>query len=100
MTTKDIFAGIKIRPYDQVKLRDVNWYAIKPIAIPFNELWLTQHHLNIEGILGKRFSLDPLPRVVRFAKEFYLEDGHHRVVLSALSGIVACAARVYKLESG
>lgn len=77
------FAGTVERPYDQARLTGVDWYAIEARRILFTDLWLTQTHLNIEGVFGKRFSTDSFPRAVLFQGRHYLEDGHHRLVLAA-----------------
>lgn len=77
------FKGITSRPYDQDILRAVQWQTIRPTLIQFSNIWLTQSHLNIEGLLGKTYSTDPFPRVVQWRGEYYLEDGHHRLVLQA-----------------
>jgi len=77
------FKGITERPYDQAILRAVQWQTVQPALMKFSDIWLTQSHLNIEGLLGKQYSSDPYPRVVEWQREFYLEDGHHRLVLQA-----------------
>lgn len=76
-----------------------NWYFIEPIDIHFDELWLTQTHLNIEGVLGRKFSTDPFPRVVNFEGDNYLEDGHHRVVIACLNPFIyhRLRMRVFRL---
>lgn len=78
-----VFKGYRERPYDQAMLKDFDWY--KPeITIPcimYGDLWLTQTKVTIPGMLGiERYSLDHYPRVVEWEDNYYLEDGHHRVL--------------------
>jgi len=88
------FAGITKRPYDQDWLSNVDRYSIDPTMVQFKDVWLTQEHLNIVGIFGRRYSVDAFPHVVRYREHLYLEDGTHRLVLSALEGIHEAPMRV------
>jgi len=96
------FKGRKDRPYDQAILKDFDWSIVSPELVHFSEIWLTQSHLNIEGLLGKKYSNDPVPRVVKWEREYYLEDGHHRLVTQAILNDVYKAAwcRIGVFNSG
>lgn len=83
MTVPFPFKGIMDRPYDQELLSTAEWSKIIPVPIKYADIWLTQRHLNIVGVLGAKFSTDQYVRVVSWHKNFYLEDGHHRLVLRA-----------------
>lgn len=92
------FSGITDRPYSQLRLVSVQWYTIAPELMHFSQLWLTQSHLNIEGVLGKQFSNDPYPRVVEWHGAYYVEDGHHRLVMQAVVNPAYPAAWVRRLS--
>ncbi len=83
MTAPFPFKGIMDRPYNQALLSTAEWSKIIPIPLKYGDIWLTQRHLNIVGVLGAKFSTDSYVRVVSWHKNFYLEDGHHRLVLRA-----------------
>jgi hypothetical protein len=90
------FRGVRTRPYDQDALPRERGSA--PVAqVALADLWLTQHHLNIEGLFGKRYSRDSRPHVVRHDGELYVEDGHHRLVLAALGGQRFAQVRIIAL---
>ncbi|HEY6020397.1 MAG TPA: type II toxin-antitoxin system VapB family antitoxin [Candidatus Paceibacterota bacterium] len=92
------FAGITQRPYNQDFLSNVDRYAIDPSNVVFRNVWLCQKTLTIEGIFGKRYSVDVFPHVVLYRKLLYLEDGTHRLVLSALEGIREAPMRIIDWE--
>lgn len=92
------FRGFHERPYDQALLRDVDWYTLAPCYVELISLWLTQKHLNIEGVLGKRYSTDVFPRLVRYKGDLYVEDGHHRLVALAQRNVSIASVRVFTLD--
>lgn len=95
------FKSIVDRPYDQAALKEFDWSRVKPELVHFSEINLTQSHLNIEGLLGKQYSGDPYPRLIEWKGEYYLEDGHHRLVMQAAVDRVYTAAwcRVLLLDN-
>jgi hypothetical protein len=80
------FAGIvDLRPYDQAIAENVDWLAIKPVWVPFNQLYLTQKKLTVLGLFGvESYSTDPHIRVVEWTTNLYVEDGHHRLIERAI----------------
>ena len=79
------FAGIVERPYDQGLLSNVDWFGIKPVYVQFNQLYLTQEKLTILGLFGiQGYSTDAYVRVVEWGTNFYVEDGHHRLIERAI----------------
>lgn len=89
------FAGITKRPYSQDFLSNVDRYSVDPSTVDFKSVWLTQTHLNIKGIFGQRYSVDVFPHLVLYRHVLYVEDGTHRLVLSALEGIRQAPMRIF-----
>jgi len=84
------FKGRKDRPYDQAILNGFDWYGSEMTItfVKFNQMYITQDKLSISAMLGNsKYSADSSPRLVYWNSEFYIEDGHHRLVTAALRGI-------------
>lgn len=76
---------------------DVDWLSIEPELINYDDLITTQAGVWIAPLLSGelREGSDFFPRVVAWRNEFYLEDGHTRIVRAILSGHVRGMVRVY-----
>jgi hypothetical protein len=96
------FAGVVTpRPYPPTGLTTARWAAEVPTAlVAFADLWLTQDHANIPALFGHTDRVsDTYPHVVEWAGIRFLEDGHHRVVRTALtSPLTAMTMRVYPAQ--
>lgn len=99
------FAGIIERPYDQGAVNRMvhemapdGWRDVRPEWVFLPDLWLTQPKVTVVGLFGKTYSTDPFPRAVRHGGRVFLEDGHHRVVDAALSGVQWLQMRVCETE--
>jgi hypothetical protein len=75
------------RPYPETGLTTTRWQAeVGTELVPFVDLWLTQPGVDILALFGysRRIS-DRYPHVVRWQGLNLLEDGHCRVVRTALT---------------
>ncbi len=77
------------RPYPPTGLTTARWMSeVATRLVMFSHLILTQNGVHIAPLFGvrdpERFC-DLYPHVVRWRNDLYLEDGHHRVVRTALA---------------
>lgn len=99
MTGAFPFAGIYLdRPYPPTGLTTARWAAEVPTAeVAFGALWLTQGHVYTTALFGVAETVrDPLPHVVAYGGLLLLEDGHNRVVRTALGGALKMRMRVFQ----
>lgn len=94
------FLGIVLsRPYPKTGMTTDRWKReIPPRTVHFGHLWLQQEHLKIQGLFGIPHigaADDVFPHAVQWHGAFYLEDGHHRVVMRALEGGERMVMRVF-----
>lgn len=89
--------GINVtRPYTPTGLTTDRW--IKEVSveeIPVSEIVLTQNHFYIEAILYPKETKDKYIHVVLYKGDYYLEDGHHRLLTQILTKQEKVQARVY-----
>lgn len=92
------FKGIVERPYSQKLLEGIYRHDIFPQTMVMRDLWLTQNKLTVTGMLGaQKFSTDSYPHIVEWQGSFYVEDGHHRLVLNVLHGHTIVNVRLIRL---
>lgn len=98
-----MFRGIRAdRPYPPTGLTSARWVEEVPVErVSISRLWLTQSQLSLEALLSPwtpTHCQDPLPHIVVHNDDWYLEDGHHRVIRGALNGGYAneILARVFR----
>jgi hypothetical protein len=85
------------RPYPPTNLSTQTWPKHSIVLdVPVKNLFLTQKGVWIEALFRSgSHSGDDTPHVVLWRGNYYLEDGHHRVVSAALAGHKTIYARVY-----
>lgn len=86
------------RPYPATGLTTNSWsLKSRLMRVPMENVYLTQAGVFIEPLFrhGKTHSGDDVPHVVFWRGNFYLEDGHHRIVRLALQGRTYFLARVF-----
>jgi len=86
------------RPYPVSGLTSKLWLAIPIQKVVLKDLVLTQRGVFIDPLFSNAlsYSKDAFPHVIIWNNDFYLEDGHHRVVLAALKEQKTVLARVFK----
>lgn len=93
------FKGIvKDRPYPDTGLSTALWpLKTHVLIVPFDNLYLTQDGVFIEALFrtSGSYSGDDTPHVILWRGNYWLEDGHHRVVSAALAGHKSIYARVF-----
>lgn len=90
------------RPYPDhglVSTRD--WATVPPRQVRLEDLTTTKATLDLTALLAEdsTFYGDLFPHVVHFQGEYYLEDGLHRAVRTALHHRSIMHARVLELDS-
>lgn len=94
------FRGIvPVRPYAPTGLTTKRWrIEVPPSIIGFKRLYLTQERIDIMSLFGipdDHTADDPIPHVVYYNDQYYLEDGHSRVIRLALGFATWTIARVW-----
>lgn len=89
------------RPFDPTGLNTQTWRNIPIHEVPVSLIRFCQNHLGIEGILnlldgGLPYGCDPYPHIVYHDETYYLDDGHHRVIIAIIQGSKTIQARVKK----
>ena len=89
------------RPYPEHGLSHREWAQIPPRQVRLDTLITTKAVLDLHSLLAKdsTFYGDLFPHVVQWRGEFYLEDGLHRALRSALHQRSVLHARVLDLPS-
>ena len=89
------------RPYPPTGLTTTRWKSeVDTMPVYLADLILTQNGVRIAplwGIADEHANADPIPHVVAYKGELYLEDGHHRVVREALAGTRVMRMRVHNV---
>lgn len=91
------------RPYPDHGLKTTrDWAAIPPRQVRLQDLTTTKTTLDLTALLAEdsTFYGDLFPHVVHYEGEFYLEDGLHRAVRTALHHRSIMHARVLDLQPG
>lgn len=90
------------RPYPDHGLTHRDWVKIPPRQIRLDELITTKRELALDTLLddASTFYGDLFSHVVRWNGEYYLEDGLHRALRSALHQRLAVHARILDLGAG
>jgi Arc/MetJ family transcription regulator len=88
------------RPYPDHGRRSAgDWADVPPRPVRLDELVTTKRTLDLDHLLAEdsTFFGDLFPHVVSWRGEFYLEDGLHRAVRTALAQRTSMHARVLAL---
>lgn len=96
MIFKDVRDG---RPYPDHGLSMRDWAKIPPRAMRLEDLTTTKRVLQLDTLLDddSTFYGDLFPHAVAWGGEFYLEDGLHRALRSALQQRTVIHVRVLEL---
>jgi len=89
---------MKERPYPPTGLSTLLWPMNSTVMhVPLENMILTQDGVFIEPQFrtSGSYSGDDVPHVVLWRGNYYLEDGHHRVIPAALAGHKSIIARVF-----
>lgn len=88
------------RPYPPTGLTTARWAAeVPPVEVAFADLWLTQEHVSVAALWGHTDRVsDAFPHAVSWRDALFLEDGHHRIVRLALSGVDSTLMRVFPVD--
>jgi len=72
------------------------WLDVPVVEVPIKELIATQRGVYFHALVDDFNHLfgDPYPHVILWEGEYYLEDGHHRVVKQALKGAHSVSVRL------
>jgi len=89
------------RPYPDHGISARDWAAVAPRTVRLDQLTTTKSHLDLQSLLAddSTFYGDLFAHVVSYRGEFYLEDGLHRALRSALQGRRVIHARVLELRN-
>ncbi len=87
------------RPYPDHDTTLREWAELPPRQLRLDELVTVKRNLDLETLLAQdsTFFGDLFPHVVEWEGEFYLEDGLHRALRSALQQRQVIHARVLSL---
>jgi hypothetical protein len=87
-------------PYSSEGMTTKKWKDLSVWRIPIDILIATQDGVYFHGLAEEYTHLhDEFVHVVYHDGEYYLEDGHHRVVKARLRGAQSVLARVLCLRS-
>lgn len=92
-----MFAGIDVsRPWPKTGMTSQKWLDVPVRAVQLRMLTLTQDGIYLKPLLEPETPVggDRHPHVVLWKNRYYLEDGHHRVIRSAIEGYPLVFARV------
>lgn len=91
---KRVISRDKGCPWGTTGLSTQTWLHVPLNWVKMSDLIATQPGIMFDGILHPQKQVDPHPHVVVWDDEFYLEDGHHRVVRQMIQGVELLHARV------
>lgn len=96
---KDIISRDEGEPWGSSGMTSATWLTVPVSEVPISELIATQNGIYFHALREDHEHLhgDPYPHVIKWDGEYYLEDGHHRVVKAALRGAQSVIARVLSL---
>lgn len=83
-------------PWGSSGLSSATWRDVPAVDVKIADLVATQPGVLFEALAADAAPVggDPLPHVIEWRGERYLEDGHHRVVRAALRGAESVLARL------
>lgn len=97
---KDIVSRDHGEPWGPTGMSSYKWLSVPAREVVIRELIATQPGLYLRALMdpenAKRLPVggDPLPHVIEWRGELYLEDGHHRAMQAQLRGQRTMFARV------
>ncbi|MFL6076416.1 MAG: type II toxin-antitoxin system VapB family antitoxin [Mycobacteriales bacterium] len=85
------------RPYPEHGMSARDWAQVPPRPVRLDQLTTTKRALDLDRLLAEdsTFYGDLFPHVVEWQGDFYLEDGLHRALRSALQQRFVIHARVH-----
>lgn len=86
-------------PWGETGMTTARWREeVTPELVVISDLIATQPGVLLEPLSASWDALpvggDPVPHVIAYRGQLYLEDGHHRVARAALAGQTSIMARV------
>lgn len=86
-------------PWGSSGLSSATWRDVPAEPVTIADLVATQPGVLFEALAADATPVggDPLPHVIEWRGQRYLEDGHHRVVRAALGGATVVSARVLQV---
>lgn len=99
---KDIVSRDAGTPWGETGMTPRKWYEVPTEIVVIRELIATQPGLYLRALMDPSLPVggDPLPHVIAWRGEMYLEDGHHRAMQAHLSGAKTMLARVLTITEG
>lgn len=89
------------RPYPDHEFSLTEWANLPPDTIDLDVLTTTKRNMDLDALLAddSTFFGDLFAHVVKYNGEFYLEDGLHRAVRTALQQRTTMHARILDLDA-
>lgn len=86
-------------PWGPTGMSSVLWLDVPDADVAVADLIATQPGLLIDALIAPTDPVghDPLPHVIAWRGQLYLEDGHHRVARQRLAGATHVRARILTL---
>lgn len=83
-------------PWPTTDMTSTKWLAIPVGTVRIADLTATQPGILLHALAGDPEPIggDPVPHVIDWAGEHYLEDGHHRVIRALIAGQHSITARI------
>jgi hypothetical protein len=103
----NVFAGIISRddgcPWGETGMTTAKWLGIPATTVRIADLIATQPGVLLEALSPSPHipvGGDPVPHVIVWRGDMYLEDGHHRAVRAALNAHTHIEARILHWPDG
>lgn len=97
-----MFKGVDpTRPWPSTGMTTAKWMELPVFPTYIPVLIATQDGVYFKNLLSdepSEYVIDPYPHVIFWRGEFYLEDGHSRVMRAILRGLSTIQARVLVIE--
>ena len=99
---KDIVSRDHGEPWGATGMTSRKWLEVPTQLVTIRDLIATQPGVYLRALMDPQLPVggDPLPHVIAWAGELYLEDGHHRAMQAHLSGAKTMLARVLIITTG
>jgi hypothetical protein len=97
---KNIISRDQGCPWGASGQTSATWLNVPVVELPISELVATQPGLLLHALSDASpdpVGGDPFPHVILWKGTYYLEDGHHRVARTRISGQTTVKARLLKL---